>query len=100
VQGPGFGFAAEVWLYRGKSAWHFITVPKAESGDIRRLFGEHAHGWGSLPVRVTVGEVSWMTSIFPEKSSGCYLLPLKASIRKSAEIKVGDKLQLYVQVLP
>ena len=82
---------ARVWLYPGESAaWHFITVPQKESTDIKEKFGKSRRGWGSIPVTVTIGKTSWKTSIFPDRKSNAYLLPLKADVRKKEEISQGD----------
>ena len=81
---------SEVWLYPGMVGWHFMSVPKKQSEDIKKRFGAKAKGWGSLPVAVKIGKTSWTTSIFPDKKSGTYLLPLKAQVRKKEGIRQGD----------
>jgi len=78
---------ARVWVYPGMAAWRFIGIPKKEGLEIKKKYGAHARGWGSIPVSVTVGNTSWQTSIFPDKKSGSYLLPLKAKIRKAEKIE-------------
>lgn len=83
-----YKFRSKVWVYPGMAAWRFIGIPKKEGKEIRKKFGVHAKGWGSLPVSVTIGKTSWDTSIFPDKKSGSYLLPLKAKIRRVEDI--GD----------
>lgn len=89
----------KVWLYPGQAAWHFVTLPKDESGQIKELFGGLKKGFGSLPVKVTIGETTWKTSIFPDKKAGAYLLPLKADVRKREKIMEGDALVLDIEVL-
>ena len=89
---------AKVWLYQSKAAWHLITLPKPQSEAIRRLYGGMKRGWGSLPVRVTIGKTSWTTSIFPESKAGAYLLPLKADIRQAAKIKAGDTVRFRIEI--
>lgn len=81
---------SKVWLYPGMAGWHFITLPKKESTEIKSNFGKVKRGWGSIPVQATVGETTWKTSIFPDKQSGAYLLPLKSSVRKKEEILEND----------
>jgi Domain of unknown function (DUF1905) len=71
-----------VWPYPGMAAWRFLTLSKKHGQEIKKTFGMRARGWGSLPVSVIVGSSTWDTSIFPDKKSGSYLLPLKAKIRK------------------
>lgn len=80
----------KVWLYPGAAAWHFVTLPKRQAAEIQDMFGAAARGWGSLPVVVTVGQTTWRTSIFPDKKSASYLLPIKASVRKAEGIEAGD----------
>ncbi len=77
---------SKVWPAQGMAAWRFLTLPKKQGQEIREKFGKHARGWGSLPVSVTIGATVWSTSIFPDKKSGSYLLPLKAKIRKAESI--------------
>ena len=67
----------KVWLYQGMAGWHFVNLPRKKSKEIKNLFGGMAGGWGSLPVIVTIGKTSWKTSIFPDKKTATYLLPLK-----------------------
>jgi hypothetical protein len=78
---------AKVWVYPGMATWRFIGVPEKEGREIKKKYGPHARGWGSLPVSVTIGKTTWETSIFPDKKSGSYLLPLKAKIRKAENIE-------------
>ncbi len=73
---------SKVWPYPGMAVWRFLTLPKTHGQEIKKKFGMKARGWGSLPVSVTIGNSTWNTSIFPDKSSGSYVLPLKAKIRK------------------
>lgn len=77
-----FNFKAKVWVYPGQAAWHFISVPKKESGRIKSLFGGLQRGFGSFPVAATIGRTIWLTSIFPDSKTGTYLLPVKAAVRK------------------
>lgn len=90
---------AAVWLYPGLAAWHFLTLPKKESEEIKLRSGPVRRGWGSVRVKVTIGETTWKTSIFPDKKAGAYLLPLKADVRKKEKIKAGDTVNFEVEVL-
>lgn len=76
------------------AAWHFAYVPKKESEIIREKHRRVARGWGSIPVTAQIGKTAWKTSIFPDKKSGQYLLPLKLEIRKKEEIGDGDTIKL------
>lgn len=87
---------SKVFLYPGMAGWHFLTVPKKESTEIKENFGKNAKGWGSLPVLITLGKTSWETSIFPDKKSGSYLLPLKAAVRKKEDVMSDDIVQFTI----
>ena len=89
---------SEVWLYPGMAGWHFMSIPKKDGEDIKKRFGKKQRGWGSLPVVVTIGRTSWKTSIFPDKQSGSYLLPLKTDVRKKERISSGDKVNFSIEV--
>ena len=48
------------------------------------------NSFGSIPVRARIGDKSWKTSLFPDKASGCYFLPVKAEVRRAQAISAGD----------
>jgi hypothetical protein len=52
-----------------------------------------------VKVEARIGFYSWKTSIFPDKKSGCYLLPLKAEVRKALQISDGDEVFVTLTVL-
>mgnify|MGYP001609705371 CR=1 FL=1 len=89
---------SSVWKYPGMAGWHFIAVPGSQSAAIKKRFGTRARGWGSLPVEVAMGSTRWHTSIFPDKKSGGYLLPLKAEVRKRERIGAGDVVSYTVRI--
>ncbi len=93
-----FKFKSKVWLYPGMSGWHFVGVPKIESDVIKKGFVKKA-GFGSVPVIVTVGKTIWETSIFPDKRTGTYLLPLKLAVRKREAIVVGEEVSLSIEIV-
>jgi hypothetical protein len=94
-----FTVKAKVWLYEGEAAWHFLSIPKDISETMRERFAGIARGWGSLRVKVSIGHTTWNTSVFPDKKSGTYMLPVKADIRKKEGIKAGQTVQLTLEVL-
>lgn len=90
---------SKLWVYPGKAAWHFITVPETQSKDIAARFGLLKRGWGSLPVEVLIGKTKWQTSIFPDKKRKGYLLPVKSEIRKKESLEAGDVLSISLNIL-
>lgn len=90
---------AEVWLYPSETAaWHFVSVPKKESEEIKKDFGTPRRGWGSVPVSVTVGKTTWETSIFPDKKAGGYILPIKSEVRKKEGIRSRDNISFLLKI--
>ena len=87
-----YTITAHIWLYPGENAvWHFLTIPKHISEDIKESTKPRPRrGWGSVRVTVTLGASTWNTSIFPDKRSGTYILPLKASVRRAEGVFDGD----------
>jgi len=90
-----YNVRSEVWLYPGMAGWHFVSLSKAQSEEIKKNYAAQKRGWGSLPVEVKLGKSTWRTSIFPDKRSGTYLLPLKSEIRKKEEIFAKEIVFFY-----
>lgn len=93
-----FRFEAELWLYASaKAAWHFVTVPVDISHSIRFMAGR-TKGFGSVRVRAHLGATSWRTSLFPDKASGCYFLPMKADVRRAESVTTGNKVSIELTI--
>jgi hypothetical protein len=88
----------EVWLYPGMSGWHFVGIPKKESVEIKKVCKVKA-GFGSIPVVVTINKSKWKTSVFPDKRTETYLLPLKAEVRKKEGIFLGNIITLTIELM-
>jgi hypothetical protein len=90
---------SKVWLWPGETAaWHFMTLPLKESEEIKKKHGDQRRGFGSIPVTVTIGTTTWDTSLFPDKRSGCYLLPLKAKVRQAEGVAMDDTVTFSLTV--
>ena len=92
-----FKFTGALWKYSGESAWHFLTLPADISARIKFL--QHGRrGFGSVRVKATIGQTQFETSVFPDSKSDCYLLPIKASIRKAEKIGHGDQVTCLIEL--
>lgn len=92
---------SNLWLWPGEGgSWHFVSVPAAESVEIRLESAASGtrRGFGSVRVRASINGVAWRTSLFPQKSGG-YLLPVKAAVRRDAEIAAGDEVTVSLELL-
>lgn len=94
-----YTFTSKIVVYPGMGGWRFLGLPKKEASAIKEKFGKNAKGWGSLPVSITVGKTTWQTSIFPDKKSGTYILPLKAQVRKKEEIFDDDTVTFILKLI-
>ena len=90
-----FRFIGSLWEYHGEAAWVFVTLPVEDAEDIRDMVATPA-GFGSVRVEVTVGETTWKTSVFPDKQSGSFVLPIKKDVRTREGIEPGDTVEIEV----
>jgi hypothetical protein len=94
-----YQFESKVVPYPGMAGWHFAYVDSTSAKKIKKSReGKPRIGWGSVPVMATIGNTTWKSSIFPDKSSGTYVLPLKAEIRKKEAIVAGDTVRITLTI--
>ena len=89
---------SKVWIYPGDVGWHFVNVDKKLAAELKEKYATKTKGFGSIPVKVTIGKTTWKTSLFPEKRSGTYLLPLKAPVRRAEDISEGDTVEFTIAI--
>ena len=90
-----------LWIWKGSDAagrWYFVTVPEEHSAEIRAHAFGTPRGFGSVKVEARVEDVVWRTSVFPLNGGG-YLLPVKAEVRRSANIGAGDEVTVQLELL-
>ncbi|MEV4703860.1 DUF1905 domain-containing protein [Actinoplanes sp. NPDC049316] len=94
-------FEAELWLWEARRAdsWTFVSLPVDVSAEIRDRAGGLSRGFGSLRVRVTIGDSTWRTSIFPGGGRKAYVLPVKRAVRRAESLDVGDLARVAVEVI-
>jgi len=93
-----YRFTARMWLYQGRAAWHFISLPAPIAEEIRFFAPRKGPGWGAVRVTVAIGGSTWQTSIFPDKESGTFVLPIKADIRKREALAIERDVTLALTV--
>ena len=94
-----FEFTAQVWEHDGPAAWYFLSLPEPIADDIEEFYGDHAAGFGSLKVEVTIGSTTWRTSIFPDSKQGTYVLPVKQQVRKAERLTDGSTASVVLRVV-
>jgi hypothetical protein len=95
-----FSFEAQLWVWdaRRDETWTFVSLPAAESDDIRARAAGPRKGFGSVRVQATVGGTSWLTSIFPDAGRGVYVLPIKRAVRTAEGLEAGDTTTIHIQL--
>jgi Domain of unknown function (DUF1905) len=92
-----FTFTSQLWLYSGKGAWHFVTLPKEAAEEIR-FFNSSAKGFMPIAVEASIGETTWKTSVFADSKTGSYLLAVKAAVRKAESLVSGREVTVSIRV--
>ena len=90
---------ATLWRWSGEGgSWHFLTIPEELCGEIRALSLLRRGGFGSVRVEASIDDVTWRTSVFPQKSGG-YILPVRADVRRQVGIGAGDDVDLTLELI-
>ncbi len=81
-----------------KASWFFVILSGDVVGEIHYAAMGRTGGFGSVKVRATIGDTTWETSVFPSKSSGGFVLPVKAAVRKAEGLSEGDDVRLNLLI--
>ena len=101
-----FKFKSKVFVWvspnshtKDNSAWRFARLPEKISAKIKELQKEKPRrGWGAVYVKAKIGHSEWTTSIFPDRHSAVYLLPLKKEIRYEENLYDGIDVNISLEV--
>jgi hypothetical protein len=94
-----YSFSAKLWLYSGEGAWYFITLPKEYAKEIKSLITAPRKGFGSLRVKAQIGSTTWTTSIFPDKKTSSYLLPVKKEVRAENNLRIDETVKVRLRIV-
>ncbi len=87
----------KVWIWPGAAGWHFVTLPKKLSAEIKK--GGVRKRVGFVPIQATLGATTWRTSLFPHTSEGTYLLAVKTQVRKKESVLAGDTPTIHFKIV-
>jgi hypothetical protein len=101
-----FKFSSKVIVWRegynegnDKGAWRFARVPEDISIKIKEMQqGRLRRGWGAIYARAKIGKSEWVTSIFPDRHSDTYILPLKKQIRYEENLYDGLEIKVKIEI--
>jgi hypothetical protein len=85
-----YAFAGVVRLWPANEKFLLLPLPQEISAEIFEISDGLTAGFGSLKVEARIGSLTWRTSIFPDKASSTFELPLKAEVRKKNDLVVGS----------
>jgi len=81
------------------SAYIVITGAAADAIRLAAMTGqwlEGRRGFGSARVTATIGDTTWQSSVFPEKESGGWFLPVKLAVRKAEGLDEGELVRAII----
>ena len=82
----------EVEIFPQKGGWVYIRIPtKITKGLLHRAQR------GLIPIRASVGDTSWDTSLMP-MGDGTHFIALNAKVRKKENIEVGKTIDISFQL--
>ena len=101
-----FSFKSKVIVWReggrdgdDKGAWRFARVPEDISAKIKEMQkGRQRRGWGAVYALAKIGKSEWKTSVFPDRHSATYILPLKKEIRFEENLYDGTDAKVSVAI--
>ena len=101
-----FKFQSKVIVWRegynegvDKGAWRFARVPEDISAKIKEMQeGRLRRGWGAVYAKAKIGKSEWATSIFPDRHSATYILPLKKQIRYEENLYDGIDIKVSIEI--
>ena len=90
-------FTAPLWMHQGEGGWHFVTLPLGAADELRDSVPPRGPGFGAIRVSVSVGETTWSTSVFPDKATGSFVLPVKKAVRVANRLEAGDEVHVLLK---
>ena len=76
----------------------FVRIPNEIADEIEGSVPS-LPGFGSVRVTVRIGGSEWQTSLFPDKATESYLLPIKKAVRVAENVDLGDTAEVELSPL-
>jgi hypothetical protein len=101
-----FKFKSKVFVWQSgftdkedKRAWRFARLPEKISAEIKEMQTRKLRrGWGAVYAEAKIGKTEWTTSIFPDRHSNTYLLPLKKQVRYEENLYDGIDMSVSMKI--
>jgi hypothetical protein len=95
-----YNIKAKVWVWPGDGGWHFVTLDKKISKEIRSVYTK-----GFVKISVVIGKSTFNTSLFPHminKRVGNdveYLICINKKVRKAEGIFEKEEVKIKVTIV-
>lgn len=93
-----YEFQAQMWRDLIPGGWHFISLPKQISAEIRNNLKWQEQGWGRMKIVACMKDCEWNTAIWFDTNSNTYLLPVKLEIRKKTKTVVHEIIHVKILI--
>ena len=85
-----------MWKYNGNGGWHFISIPKEYTKEIRENLQWQEEGWGRMKATASIENIEWNTAIWYDSKKNTYLLPIKSEIRRQAKLDINKTYKVTI----
>ena len=93
-----YEFSDRMWQHPSPGGWYFVSLPESVSKEIRDNLKWQEEGWGRMKVLARTGGLEWETAIWFDTKHRTYLLPVKAAIRKKADLSTHRETEFEIRV--
>jgi hypothetical protein len=93
-----YSFSNILWQHSSPGGWYFMTLPERLAKEIRETLKWQEEGWGRLKVVAKIDNIEWKAAIWFDTKLNTYLLPIKAEIRKRANLEIGKLIEVIIWV--
>lgn len=93
-----YEFSGKMWKDASPGGWHFISMPKDLSKEIRENLKWQEEGWGRMKALAKIQQFEWKTAIWFDTKMDTYILPVKAEARKKSKIEVNQNIEIEIWI--
>ncbi len=93
-----YTFSGKLWQHDSPGGWFFVSLPEHISKEIRENLHWQEEGWGRMKASAAIGKLEWDTAIWYDRKRNTYLLPVKADIRRKADLKLDEAIVVSIWI--
>ncbi|MCB0448113.1 MAG: DUF1905 domain-containing protein [Gelidibacter sp.] len=87
-----------MWKHSSPGGWHFVSLPKNISKEIRDNLKWQEEGWGRMKALAVIEQFEWETAIWFDTKMDTYILPVKAEVRKKTNLEINKKIEIKIWI--